>query len=226
MKKIDISKLEKLAKKNQERPVENMQVSFEGTGQGGFYISEKTEDSAILTIVGKRNFKTVDVIKEIKNLKENTTESYIYSPKGLLETYKKIKNSTKLKDAEIGEIHVQNYVELLEKYDDKGILKFRRNYDEYFKINLKDIIKIAKDSNYKNVGIFKIFLDENFAEISTFGITTESISTERPYWVISFQDVAVQNGGTNLVFRVFDGISGEFIKEQKTTIFTGMDHNQ
>lgn len=224
MKKIDISKLETLATNKQARSVGNQQVSFDASGQGGFSISEKTKDSDITTIVSKRNFKTVEVTKDIKHLKENTTESYTYSPEGLLETYIKYKNTYKFEDNEIGEIQVGNYVEVLEKYDANGFEVIHRNYNDFFKVSLQDIIQIARDNHYKKVGIFRIYLDDNFPMIPALGLTMDGISKERPYWVISFQDLTSKTGGSNLVFRIFDGISGEFVKEQKMTIFTGMDH--
>lgn len=226
MKKIDISKLEKLAKKNQDKSGENQQISFEASGQGGFYVYEKTKDSNITTIVSKRNFKTIEVSKEVKNLKENTTESYIYSAEGPLQTYIKYKTAYKLEDNEIGEIQIGNHVEVLEKYDDNGSIKFQRTYNDFFKVSLQDILKIANENHYTNVGIFKIYLDDNFTSIPAFGVTMDDIFKEKPYWVVSFTDLNFKTNGTHLISRIYDGVSGEFIKEKEMIIVTGMDHKQ
>ena len=226
MKKIDISKLEKLAKKNQDRSGEDQQITFEASGQGGFYVYEKTEDSNITTIVSKRNFKTVEVTRNIKNHKNNTSEYYAYSPEGTLKIYSKSKNSYKIEDNDIGEIQISNYVEVLEKYDEDGSVKFRRDYNDFYKITVQDIIRIARDNRYKNVDILKIYLDDNFASIPAFGVTMDDISKEKPYWIVSFTDLNLKTNGTHIISRIYDGVSGEFIKEKEMTIVTGMDHKQ
>ncbi|WBV58190.1 hypothetical protein PFY10_07000 [Chryseobacterium daecheongense] len=215
MKKIDIAKLEDLSKKYKDKQEGKQKIVFEASGQGSFYIYEKTKDAEITTSVSKKDFKVVAVTKSIKKLKENITEFYTYSSEGFLQRYIESQNTTKIQDPEIGEIVVERYVLEIEKFDENGLIKVHKNYNTFFKTNLQDIIAIAKKNNNTHISVYKLYLDDDLSAVPILGLTKDDFAREKPFWIIQYKE-SIDNDA--FVFRIYDGVSGAFIIEKNSRI--------
>lgn len=149
IKKIDVAKLEGLSNKYKDKSEKNLEVAFEASGEGGYYIYETTKNNTTTTSVSKKDFKIIEISKSINKLKDNTTEVFTYSADGILKKYIKSHNPTKIEGTSIGEIRIDHYVETIEKFNNIGSIESRKNYNEIFRISLQDIITIAKENHYK-----------------------------------------------------------------------------
>ncbi|WBV58188.1 hypothetical protein PFY10_06990 [Chryseobacterium daecheongense] len=217
MKKIDITKLENLSKQYKSTSKEDQHVTFEASRQGGFYVYEKTENADITTSVSKKDSEIIEITKTIKNSKDNTTELYTYLPDGTLQMYLKSQNSTTIQNNKIGEVFVDRYVEVIEKFDTNNLAEVRTNYNAFFEISLQEIITTAEKNSYRDISVYRLYLDDDLLTIPVLGLTLENFLREKPYWIIGFRESTTTN---TFILRIYDGISGDFIAEQTPTIFS------
>lgn len=227
MEKINVKQLEKWSTKTDLDKINyNQEIRFEATDKGGFSLINQENEIVTFINVSKNENQIVNIQKQIKDNKNLTVENSTYYLNGILKNRVRLNASKVIQDTILGEIKVSSFVNKIEMFNENGTLQKRIDFNKIYTYNLNNLIShLQKNYNVKNPNIIMVYPSESliFNDIIFNKMIEEERDLKRdlPYWGIIYKT----SDSNEYNCLLFNGKTGELVKEERYKIGTTIDHN-
>lgn len=227
MEKINIKQLEDWSnKKNIDKLKNNQEISYEATGEGGFYLIEQENDIVTRISVSKKDNSIIGISKQVDDRKNLTQENINYYLNGMIKRRLKRYKPKKINNDILGEISIDYLNDRVQSFDENGKLIYEVDFNEIFLYPLEDLLNNLETKGFNSdihININRIYIDDFFTVIPLFAINLDDIEKKHPYWGVSY--IVPDTSGFKLnINLLFDGITGNFVKEKQIKLGTAIDH--
>lgn len=227
MEKINVKQLEKWSTKiDLDKINDNQEIRYEATGKGGFSLINQENEIVTFINVSKNENQIVNIQKQVKDNKNLTVENSTYYLNGILKNRVRLNAPKVIQDTILGEIEVSSFVNKIEMFNENGTLQKELDFNEIYTYKLDSLLIYLRESyKIKNPNIIMLYPSEPIIERDLFFnkmIEAEAdIIKELPYWgvIYSLSDPNEYN------CLLFNGKTGELVKEERYKIGTAMDHD-